>query len=220
VIERRTEAAAALAWPLRLPVADRFEEWLHAPAPLESTHPRFDVRRAVPVEFEAIYDLVDDTFNVKRSRAQYDWLYRRNPYGIARCWVVFDRASGRLVGSLGFWLWPMARGAQRVEGAQWGDWVIAPGWQGQGITGLQYVTLRSHAWQAGTIALGWPNEKSRGAVIKDGRDAEIVGPMPRAVLPLNAKAFLADYQPTKGSPCPGTHCHMEGCLSSGSSPGC
>ena len=145
----------------------------------------------MPAEFEAIYDLVNDTFNIQRSRAEYDWLYRRNPYGIARCWVVFDRASERLVGSLAFWPWPMARGTHRVEGAQWGDFVVAPEWQRQGINGLQNHTWRSHAWQAETIALSWPNEKGRRAVIKNGHGAEIVGPMPKAVLLLNAKALIA-----------------------------
>jgi len=193
VIERRTEAAAALAWPFRLPVVDRFEEWLHAPAPLESRHPRFDIRRAVPAEFDGIYDLVDEAFGLKRPRAQYDWLYRRNPYGVARCWVAFDRASGRLVGSSASWPWPMAQGAHWVEGAQWGDSVVAPGWQRHGIAGLRIDTLRSHAWQAKTIALSWPNQKRRGAVIKGGVAAEIVGPVPRAVLLLNAKAFLAEH---------------------------
>src|ERR1700730_4249314 len=85
------------------PRVDRFEEWLHDPAPLESMHARFDIRRAIPAEFDDIYELVNAVFGLKRSPAEYDWLYRRNPYGIARCWVVFDRASGRLIGSNASW---------------------------------------------------------------------------------------------------------------------
>ncbi len=84
----------AMAAPFPFPRVDRFEEWLHAPAHLESRHPRFDIRRAMPAEFDAIYALVNDVFGFQRSRAHYDWIYRSNPYGIARCWVVFDRASG------------------------------------------------------------------------------------------------------------------------------
>ena len=197
VTEPGTEPAAALAAArdglFRFPHVDRFEEWLHAPAPLESTHPRFDIRRAVPAEFDAIYDLVNDAFGFKRSRPRYDWMYRRNPYGTARCWVVLDRASGRLVGSIASWPWPMAWGAQGVEGAQDGDSVVAPGWQRQGIDGLRVEVWRSHAWQAKTIALSWPNQKSRGAGIKRGRAARMMGPVPMAVLILNAKAYLAGH---------------------------
>jgi len=156
-------------------------------------HPRFDIRRAVPAEFDGIYDLVNDAFGFKRSRARYDWIYRRNPYGTARCWVVFDRASGRLVSSEASWPWPMARGAHCVEGAQYGDTVVAPGWQRQGIDGVRTEAWRSHAWKAKAIGLSWPNAKSRGAGIKRGRAAYIVGPVPKAVLMLNAKAYLAEH---------------------------
>ena len=193
MIEPETGSAVPPAAPFRFPHVDRFEEWLRAPAQLESMHPRFDIRRAVPTEFDGIYDLVNDAFGFKRSRARYDWIYRRNPYGTARCWVVFDRASGRLVGSAASWPWPMARGAHSVEGAQDGDSVVAPGWQRQGIDGVRTEAWRSHAWQAKTIGLSWPNEKSRGAGIKRGRAARIVGPVPKAVLMLNAKAYLAQH---------------------------
>lgn len=195
MIESDTQSAVPLIpardGPCAFPRVDRFEEWLHAPAPLESMHPRFDIRRAVPAEFDGIYDLVNDTFGVKRSRLRYDWIYRRNPYGTARCWVVIDRANRRLVGSIASWPWPMARGAQCVEGAQDGDSVIAPEWQRQGIDRLRTEVWRSHAWQSKIITLSWPNEKSRGAGIKRGRSARIVGPIAKAVLLLNTKAYLA-----------------------------
>jgi hypothetical protein len=154
-------------------------------------HPRFDIRRAVAAEFDAIYDLVNHTFGFNRSRPRYDWIYRRNPYGTARCWVVIDRASGQLVSSTASWPWPTARGTQCVEGTQDGDTVVAPGWQRQGIDRLRAEVWRSHAWQATTIARGWPNEKSRGAGIKRGPADRILGPVPKAVLMLNAKAYLA-----------------------------
>jgi len=178
--------------PFRVPRVDRFDEWLHAPAPVESTHPRFDIRRAVPAEFDGIYDLVNTAFGFNRSRARYDWIYRRNPYGLARCWIVIDRASGRLVSSAASWPWPISRGAQCVEGAQDGDTVVAPGWQRLGIDGLRTEVWRSHAWNATTIALSWPNEKSRAAAIKRGRGARVLGPVPKAVLMLDTRAFLAE----------------------------
>jgi len=80
-----------------------------------------------------------------------------------------------------------------VEGAQAGDLVVAPGWQRQGIGRVRSEVRHSHAWHDKIIALSWPNEKSRGAGIKRGRAARIVGPVPKAVLMLNAKAFLAEH---------------------------
>jgi len=196
VIDPGTEPAFALTGagerPFPFPRGDRFDDWLHAPAPLESMHPRFDIRRAVPAEFDGIYDLVDLAFGSKRPRRRYDWIYRRNPYGTARCWVVVDRASRRLVSSIACWPWPMALGTQYVEGAQYGDAVVAPGWQRRGIDRLRTEALRSHAWEANTVALSWPNEKSRGAGIKRGRAARILGPLPKAVLMLNARDYLAE----------------------------
>lgn len=173
---------------------DRFEQWLQMPAPLESTHPRFDVRRARPAEFDAIYDLVDAAFGTRRPRAHYDWIYRRNPYGLARCWLVFDRASGTLVGSSGSWPWPIARGTEHVEGAQDGDTVVAPAWQRQGIDALRSLAWRSHPWWKITAVMSWPNPKARGAGIKRGRGPHIVGPVPKAVLMLNARAYLAEHR--------------------------
>lgn len=158
--------------------------------PLESTHPRFDIRRATPAEFDGIYELVNESFGFKHTRAQYDWLYRRNPCGTARCWVTVDRASRRLIGSTASWPWPMARGAEPAQGVLAGDWVIAPGWQRQGIGGLRAEVRRSHPWDS-IIALSWPNEKSRGAGIKRGRGERIVGPVPKAVLMLKMTGYLA-----------------------------
>jgi hypothetical protein len=169
---------------------DRFAEWLRAPAPRESTHPRFDVRRAQAGEFDAIYDLVDETFGIKRSRAAYDWLYRRNPWGTARCLVAIDRASGQMVGSSSFWPWPMARGTQSVEGTVEGDTVTAQGWQRLGIDALRGQLALSHAWFNYIVGMSWPNEKARGAAAKRGRSKRILGPVPRSILLLNTKEFL------------------------------
>jgi len=74
-----------------------FEQWLHAPMDEASPDPRFEVRRARPEDFEAIFDLVDDVFDMKRPRAQYDWLYRRNPYGLARCWITLGKETRKPV---------------------------------------------------------------------------------------------------------------------------
>ncbi|MBI1817095.1 MAG: hypothetical protein HYR72_19135 [Deltaproteobacteria bacterium] len=182
-----TEIASA---PFTSRRVDRFAEWLHAPAPRESTHPRFDVRRARPQEFDAIYDLVDETFGIKRSRAAYDWLYRRNPCGTARCLVAIDRASGQMVGNTSSWPWPMARGTQPVEGDLEGDTVTAKGWQRLGIDALRGEVARSHAWISHSVGMSWPNDIARAAGVKRGRSKRMLGPVPRSILLLNTKEFL------------------------------
>jgi hypothetical protein len=148
----------------------------------------------LPTEFDAIYDLVDETFGFKRSRAHNDWLYRRNPYGLARCWVVYDRAGGQLVSSMASWPWPIAHGTHRVEGMQDGDAVVAPRWQRQGIDRLRTAAWHSHAWDASNVTMSWPNEKSRGAGRKRGRSFRMMGPVPQAAMILNADAFMAEYR--------------------------
>lgn len=193
MIERETESGVPPATPFRRPPVDRFEEWLHAPAPLESKHPRFDIRRAAPAEFDRIYDLVNDTFGFNRSRSRYDWIYRRNPYGTARCWVVFDRTSGRLVHSRASWPWPIARGTHCLDGCLNGDSAVARDWQRQGIHGLRSDAVNSHAWQVKSIALGWPNDISRQFWNKR-RAAQIVALFAKAVFLLNAQRYLAEHK--------------------------
>lgn len=78
---------------------DQFEEWLHVPVPYACPDPRFEIRRASKADFDEIYDLVDEAFEFKRSRAEHDWLYRRNPGGKGRCWIIVERETGMIVGS-------------------------------------------------------------------------------------------------------------------------
>ncbi|HVN88066.1 MAG TPA: GNAT family N-acetyltransferase [Candidatus Binatia bacterium] len=130
---------------------DRFDDWLRVPVPLESTHPRFDIRRARPEEFEAIYDLVDESFGRRRPRALYEWFYRRNPFGLARCWIVIDRGSGKIVSSSASWPWPIAHGDEAVDGTLGADTAVAPAWQRLGIDRLRPEVWRSHPWTPTTV---------------------------------------------------------------------
>jgi hypothetical protein len=167
---------------------DRFEEWLRMPLPREAGDPRFEIRRAPPWEFERIYDLVDATFGVARPRVLYDWLYRRNPGGMARCWIVSEKHSGQLISSAAHLPWPIARGGEALWGFQVGDAAAAPGFQRQGISELRG---RAHTWDpdyAKEIRFAWPNEKAIGHKRKHGHGSEILGPLSDGVLPLDATA--------------------------------
>jgi len=81
----------------------------------------FEVRRARPEEFERIYDTVDAAFGRKRPRELFDWLYVRNPGGIARCWIVVERETGTILKTGAGFPWPILRGGPASLGdARWG----------------------------------------------------------------------------------------------------
>ena len=170
---------------------DRFDEWLRVPLPSpECSDPRFEVRRADPADFERIYDLVDASFETKRPRAAYDWIYRCNPLGKAHCWIMLERDSGRLAGAQSSFPWPLAFGEEPVpDGYQAGDWAIAPSWQRQGLNEVLSQVRRTHPWRSRAVSLSWPNEKSRGSSTKRGRGGRSKQ-LPRAVMPLRSRAHL------------------------------
>jgi len=161
-----------------LPKAEhRFEEWFETPPPEESSDLRFEARRAHPSEFERLYDLVDAAFGVKRPREVFDWLYRDNPAGVAHCWVVEEKATGRLLCHGAFWPWPMAHGLEPCLGYLVGDTAVAPDWQRQGIAEIRRSACDRDPLDAARMKLGWPNEKSRGRFRKRGHAHELVGPL-------------------------------------------
>lgn len=164
---------------------DRFEEWLHTPVSDPPNDPRFEVRRADPAEFDGIFDLLDIVFGA-RPRTVYDWLYRRNPLGLARCWVVAERQSGRLVGTGARWPWPIARGGEALDGRMVGDVAIAPEWQRQGVAELRTQARLRHPMTPREATLGWSNEHSVARSLRYGRAAELLGPVAEGVLRLRS----------------------------------
>lgn len=165
--------------------ARTFEEWLDAPVDCTSRDPRFEIRRATPSDFERIFDLVDTVFDMRRGRAAYEWLYRANPSGLARCWLVLERCSGALVATQCRFPWPMAYGNERIEGEFGGDLATLPRLQRQGLYQLRTEISESHPAQRRIVVLSAPNVKSRGAVKKLGRQNTILGPLPFARMPLD-----------------------------------
>ncbi|MBI1814817.1 MAG: hypothetical protein HYR72_07555 [Deltaproteobacteria bacterium] len=170
---------------------DRFDEWLRYPLARSSSDPRVEVRRAQSAEFERIYDLIDEAFGVRRPRALYDWLYRRNPHGIARCWIVVERSSGRFVGNLTNCPWPCARGARALPSVLNADNVVAREWQGQGLNRVRSFVRDEHPMEQ-TIRFGWPNPQSQGAARKGEIDVHRSEPIPYYALPLHAAVPLIE----------------------------
>jgi len=156
--------------------AHRFEEWFQTPLLEESSDPRFEVRRAHPSEFERHYDLVDEAFGVKRPRKVFDWLYRRNPAGVAHCWVVEEKATGRLVCQEAYWPWPVAHGAEPRLGYLAGDSAVAAAWQRQGIAELRRKVCDRDPLDAAGLKLGWPNAKTQARFRRHDRLRDLLGP--------------------------------------------
>lgn len=162
---------------------DDFEAWYRTPDRAAQPDPRYRERRAHPCEFEAIYDLVDDAFGSRRPRALYDWLYRDNPRGPARCWVIVEQRDGRLLSSSANFPWPLADGDEGIDGCVVGDLVTARDWQRRRIHELR-VASPHDAWWQGACVIGWPNEKSRRRTRQAGQADSLLGELPRRVYPL------------------------------------
>jgi len=162
-----------------------FEEWSEAPVDCTSKDPRFEVRRATPSDFDRIFDLVDTVFETKRGRAAYEWLYRENPLGLARCWLVIERSSAALVATQCRFPWPIALGSERLEGEFGGDLATLPRLQRQGLFQLRNEISDLHPAQRRIVTLAAPNPKTRGAAKKLGRQNTILGPLPFARIPLD-----------------------------------
>jgi ribosomal protein S18 acetylase RimI-like enzyme len=156
---------------------DRFDEWLTTPLSHELGDERFAVSRAHPKDFEAIYALVNAAFGVRRPRAQFEWWYRDNPHGLARCWLVHERRTGRLVSTSAHVPWPLARGDGALWGLQLCDIAVLPDQQRLGITQMRREAQALHPHYAEEYRIGWPNTKSLGMKRKHGHDDEILGPL-------------------------------------------
>jgi hypothetical protein len=170
--------------------ADPFDAWFRIPVVVDGADDRFDVRRARPDEFERIYDLVDAAFGRKRPRAAYDWLYLRNPYGRAQCWIVVDRKSGDLLKSGANFPWPIWRGAEPLWGMLAGDSCTAPAWQRKGLTAVRRRFARAHPWYVEQCGIAGPNEGTRIVVTKAGDGQELLGALPGGALVLRAERLI------------------------------
>ena len=186
-----------LAWvPVMLPEReqDTFDDWYDTPIVYDCPEPRLEMRRARADEFDAVWDMIDLSFATKRPRAMFDWLYRRNPCGLARCYVGAERSTGRVIGTKTDWPWPAAQGPRALRAVLGGDSAVVPDWRGRRAGTLLTRFRRAHPWCADMTRIGWPNEASRHIIQRDGRGDELAGWLRHAVLPISPANLLARHR--------------------------
>lgn len=170
---------------------DEFEAWRTAPHDVPSPDPRFEIRRAVPEDFPRIYETVDAAFGTRRPPSLFDWMYLRNPSGLARFWIMTERSSGQVVRSVGGFPWPIRRGTQVLRGTMGADSATHPDWQRQGLARMMRPPTQIE-WDRSVVSIGGPNRSSR-AFVKNtaGSEEALLGRLRAGVLPLDEKRLLA-----------------------------
>ena len=169
---------------------DPFDEWLHAPLGAVAGDPRFEVRRARPEEFERVYDVVDSAFGKKRPRGLFDWMYRKNPYGRARCWVVVENQTGQWVKTGAGFPWPIWRGNEPQLGTLAGDSCTVREWQRRGLAAVRRRYTLAHPWNNRFVGFAGPNEGSRIVGRKAGNSRKQLGALRGGVAPIDACGLL------------------------------
>jgi GNAT superfamily N-acetyltransferase len=172
------------------PATDMHQDWLQTPLLREAGNDRFVAKRAERSEHEQFFDLIDLAFGEKRPRAEFDWMYRRNPVGHARTWLIFDRASGRLVSGESSFPWAISKGHQPLRGELVGDSVTHPDWRGQGLGAIRLAARETHPWRARSMILGAPNLKSRNLIYKLKKNDALMGPFAAGAMILDAAPHL------------------------------
>jgi hypothetical protein len=172
---------------------DPFEEWYRQPIDELPDDSPFIVRRARPEEFERIYDTVDAGFGRMRPRPVFDWLYRKNPMGIARCWVQFERASGQLLKVGASFPWPIWRGREVLMGSVGGDAATVPQWQRKGLNRIRRPVRNSHPWYPKMCGIAGPNANSRAVGRRLGRAKHVLGRLRGGIAPLRAAPVLERF---------------------------
>lgn len=180
--------------PIPGPHKRDWSAWRASHPGLECPDSRFELRYSTPDDFPEIYGLINSGFPVQRSAGDLDWLYHENPYGPARCELVVERASGRIIHSNARIPWPLARGDEFLEAAIGADSVTRPDFQRQGLYQHRKSFEKAHPWFPEHINISLPNNKSRGASRKYG-EPSADAPMPILKRVVNWQGWLADRAP-------------------------
>jgi hypothetical protein len=169
---------------------DPFEEWLRTPTPDGPKDSPFIVRPAQLEDYEQIYDTIDAAFGRKRPREVYNWLYRRNPHGTARCWILAERETGTILKTGASFPWPIWRGDEPLMGTLGGDAATLPQWQRKGLSAIRREIGEMHPWHDQNCYIAGPNASSRSILRKSGKAASVLGKLRGGIAVLRGGALL------------------------------
>ena len=181
--------------PLPAPHQLNWRDWQQARPRVPSPDPRFVLRLSTPEDFPEIYDLVNSTFGINKSVAEYDWIYKNNPYGAAHCHLVVEKTSERIISTEARFPWPLASGNRDMEATQGGDSATLSQFQGQGLASLRNQLRQAHPWYNQAISFGLPNQASRN-VQKKYKQSTVACAVPFAKKILDWRSLLV----SKGVP--------------------
>lgn len=88
--------------------------------PVDSVTDRFAIRSFHDGDEDAILDLFERSFHVPRTRAHFDWKYRKDPFGREHISLAFDE-TGALVGHYAAYVVPFRLGGRDLLAHQVGD---------------------------------------------------------------------------------------------------
>ncbi len=156
----------------------------------------YRIRRATPDDSAAVVALVSEMFQ-ENITGRYDWLYRRNPHGEARSWLVHD-AAGQAVAVTSLFPRRVSVGDRVELGSIGGDCYVLPVARRKGLaTLLHTASLREMRDTGIQFMYGPPRPNNLAALVKAG--SREVGGFRRYTRPLSAQALLGRKLPAAAS---------------------
>lgn len=145
----------------------------------------FAIRRAGPGDISTVLGLLREHHGAQYDiLARHEWLYRRNPHGLALTFIAFDRESGDPCGLTSLFPRKLAvRGAERLASIG-GDGFVRPRFRRRGIaTALHRQSLRKMGEAGVELMYGPPEPHNLAALLRAG--SAIVCQLRRFVRPLD-----------------------------------
>lgn len=143
------------------------------------------IRRAGPGDVATVLGLLREHYGPNYdTAARHEWLYRRNPHGIAVTWLAFDRRSGEPAGLTSMFPRRLSVGGKEFVGAIGGDGFVRPRFRRRGIATLLHRASLCEMTAVGIdVMYGPPEPHNLAALVRAG--AVVVCQLRRFVRPLD-----------------------------------
>lgn len=149
------------------------------------------IRRAGPGDISTVLGLLREHYGANYDiHSRHEWLYRRNPHGMALTFIAFDRASGEPCGLTSIFPRKLAvRGTERIASIG-GDGFVRPAFRRRGIaTALHRESLQKMREADVELMYGPPEPHNLAALVRAG--SKIVCQLRRFVRPLDFRRLTS-----------------------------